>query len=503
MGTILQQRVPQQCPGRLCTERLCTERLCTERLCTERLCTGPGWRASSWSEHRPEADSSSTDQRRSQHLQETPPEEMIQKCVSRRMHRSTNRKSKHSSQVTPDSSSPVPPPSDHSQVRASVSLNKKKHSNPKHRRHTAAFPCHRALSDPSPDPAPRSALRDSGALRNDDSDTDLSESEMFSELPCGGPPPQLELRPEVISLKEPPLCSRNNNKSKFDFPDFLPPPFNSWSLNQLAYFYNMESRAASRPKPTGSLERYLERLLQLEWYQIKTWQDNNGPAHAEPLTVSHKSPASTSARLSTPKCILQCQRAFPLTILSMPSHCAYIVCTTRNSSCSCRSSGSQARPSRMSPTQEHRGLFSLPKRSYSESRAPLPNQTERPSGSASNQGHLKQMQAAGNLRSSVQAVHNRHTSNARDQGSMWKDHFPNHRAGCVRSGSVNRKSNSEWAHNSGEKRRGRSECRKGCERRGQHEVKPDAVNAIMDNLSATKSSAVNRPSRSKQVEFVT
>ncbi|XP_055016875.1 uncharacterized protein LOC129411077 [Boleophthalmus pectinirostris] len=488
MGSILQQRLPQQYPVRLCTE--------------------PGWKPTTGSDHRPEVDSYNTDtfllQRRPQHLQDTPTEQTIRTSLPRRMHRSTNRKSKYSSQVTSESPSPVPPTSDQSQVRASVTLYKKKHTNPTRRRHTAAFPCHQALSDSSPDPALRlSVLRESGAHRDDDSDTDLSESEKLSELPCGGPPPQLQLRPEVITLEEPPLCSRHKNKSKFEFPDFLPPPFNSWSLNQLAYFYNMEGRAASQPKPTGQLERYLERLMQLEWYQIKTWQDNNGTTHPEPLAASHKSLVSTSARLSTPKCILQCQRAFPLTILSsVTSHCAYIVCTTRNLSCSCRSSGNHARPSRMSPTQEKRGPSSLPKRSYSESRAPLLNQ--RLSSPVRNQGHLKQMQAAGNLRSSVHAVYNRQPSTARDQGPLWKDNFPNYRTGFVRSGSVNRKSNSERPHNSAEKRRGRSECRKGhAERRAQQEVKPDAVNAIMDNLSATKSTAVNRLSRSKQIEFIT
>uniref|UniRef100_A0A8C6T9Y1 Protein FAM217B n=1 Tax=Neogobius melanostomus TaxID=47308 RepID=A0A8C6T9Y1_9GOBI len=484
MGTILQQRVPQQCTGRRYRE--------------------PGWaKATTWSDQRPEVDSY-TDKllQKSQPPQTT--QENIQKSLNKRKQRSIkNRMSKHSSQIT-KSQPCVPPPTDQSPVLPTV-INKKKHMHSKSKRHTAAFPCHRSLSDSSPDPAPRlSALRESGDLRDDDSDTDISESETLSQLPCGGPPPQLDLRPDVITSEEPIPISRRKKQPKFDFPDFLPPPFNSWSLNQLAIFYNMDStRSASRSRPTGPLERYMERLLQLEWYQIQTLQDNCGTAHAEPLSSSHKALAATSARLSTPKCILQCQRAFPLTFLSSaPSHCAYIVCSSRNSSC-CRPSGCQARPARFSPTQERIVSTSQPKRSYSESRAPLLDCSRKLSNPVRSQGHLKQMQAAGNLRTPVQAV-NKLPSTAKDQGPMGKDHFEDYRTVRPRSGSEHRKTNTERQHNCTDTRRGRSECRKGrAERRAQQEIKPDAVTAIMANLPATKYCAVNRRARSKQVEFVT
>lgn len=483
MGTILQQRVPQQS-------------------CTGRLYKDPGWaKATSWSDHRPEVDSYTDKLLHRMKPQEHPQtaQENIQKPLPRRRHRSTNnRMSKHSPQV-PKSQCSVPPWTDLSQVQPTVSHNKKKYMRSKSKRHTAAFPCHRALSDSSPDPALRSK---SANFSSHDSDTDMSESEKLSRLPCGGPPPQLELRPEVITSEESTPMHRHKNKSKFDFPDFLPPPFNSWSLNQLAIFYNMEGRA-SRARPTGPLERYMERLLQLEWYQIQTWQDDSESAHAEPLSSSHKPVVSTSARLSTPKCILQCQRAFPLSFLSTaPSHCAYIVCSTRNSSC-CRPSGSHARPARFSPTQDRTGSSSLPKRSYSESRAPPLGCTRRLSSPVSSQGHLKQMQAAGNLRTSIQGV-NRLPSTTKDQAPMGKDHVTDCRTASTRSDSEHRKTNSERQHYCADKRRGRSECRKGrAERRAQQEIKPDAVTAIMDNLPATKYCAVNRRVRSKQVEFVT
>uniref|UniRef100_A0AAV2M317 Uncharacterized protein n=1 Tax=Knipowitschia caucasica TaxID=637954 RepID=A0AAV2M317_KNICA len=339
----------------------------------------------------------------------------------------------------------------------------------------------------TPDPAPR--LRQRPHFTDDDSDTDLSESEKGS-VPCG-PPPQLKLRPELIVPDQAP--SRKKNKSKFDFPDFLPPPFNSWSLHQLAYFYHMEGR--SRPRASGPLERYLERLIQLEWNQIKT-RDTNRTTHTEPLSSRQRSPGSSSARLSAPKCILQCQRAFPFTVLSPgPSHCSYVVCTTRNSSCSCRPSKSSPppehrrpsrsspppehrRPSRSSPLPEHRRSSVFSKRSHSEGRAllhrqrfqsPVQNPVQSP---VQGQGHLQQMQAAGNIRTSAQTYNHdhRHRSNATVQGQTE-----------VRSSSG---------------RRGRSESRG--ERRA---VKPDAVQAIMEQLAAAKSCALYRP-HTKQVAFV-
>lgn len=487
MGTILQQRGPSPCAGRLYRDL--------------------GWtKATSWSAHRPEVDriglnpnctNKSMRQRKSP---ERPgaTEENNQKLLPKRRHRSTNnRMSKHSSQVT-KSQSAAPTQTDQSQVQPTHS--KKKSMRSKNKRHTAAFPCYRTLSDSSPDPAPPlNRNTKSPSVCRQDSDTDLSESEKHSHQPCGGHPPHLELRPEMITSEESTPMSKHKHKCKFDFPDFLPPPFNSWSLSQLAIFYNMEGRA-SRPRPTGPLERYMERLLQLEWYQIQTWQEHSGTVHTEPLSNSHKPMVSTSARLSTPKCILQCQRAFPLSFLSTtPSHCAYIVCSSRNSSC-CRPSGSQAHPARFSPTQDRIGHSSMPKRSYSESRAPYAGCTRSP---VTSHGHLKQMQAAGNLRTSVQTV-NRLPTTAKDQGLMEKEDFTDCRTALTGNGSEHRKTHSERQQICAEKRRGRSECRKGrAERRAQQEIKPDAVTAIMANLPATKYGAVNRRGRSKQVEFVT
>lgn len=408
---------------------------------------------------------------------------------------------------------------------------KHKHTGFNGSRHTAAFPCHR-LSDS--DLLERSSLTlatECVSSHGEDSDTDLSESERLPESRSSCVPPQLELRPEVMDVED---CSslsyrnRAQGRGGFDFPDFLPPPFNSWSLSQLALFYNMEGHGAPRPRPVGPLERYLERLLQLEWHQIQTVQEESGrSAAAEVVSGCHRSPASASSRLSTPKCILQCQRAFPLTFLSsLASHsallsgCACTLCRIRYSTCgmsSCRSSHSYTHQSRLSPMLERsRGPASLPKRSYSESRVHSSDRGSQALRSISpirTNSHLRRMQASGNIRNPVQGATTGAQSTARECGdSAGKGDVLDRRAGGFRrrrSGSEQRRSGAERQQNGPEKRRSGSECRKGsAERRRaaefkEREIKPDAVTAIMNNLPGSKHSPVQRPNRPKQVEFVT
>lgn len=415
-----------------------------------------------------------------------------------------------------------------------------KHTSFKGSRHTPAFPCHR-LTDSSPDllrslsPPP-----EVGGLSDHvegDSDTDLSESERLPMSPSGHVPPQLELRPEVIEAED---CSsyscrpRGRGHDRFDFPDFLPPPFNSWSLSQLAVFYNMEGRGAPRPRPVGPLERYLDRLLQLEWHQIQTSQEESGKSGVSDVISScHRSPAAASSRLSSPKCILQCQRAFPLTFLSslanhsaLLSGCACTLCRSRYSTCStscCRSTHSHTRQSRLSPTLDRRGPLSLPKRSYSESRVHSSDrssavQTQRFSSPLRINSHLRRMQASGNIRNPVQGanmkphsyVTDAYVGNGRDPLGALGDVL-DYKTGGVRrrSGSEQRRGGVERQQGASEKRRSGSECRReGSERRRtaelkEREIKPDAVTAIMDNLPGSKNSAINKPNRTKQVEFIT
>ncbi|KAM4587385.1 uncharacterized protein PAE49_024391 isoform 2-T2 [Odontesthes bonariensis] len=274
-----------------------------------------------------------------------------------------------------------------------------------------------------------------GGLRScaqEESDTDLSECERLPVSSSSRGPPQLELRPEVI---EPEDCFshsyriRGQNHVGFDFPDFLPPPFNSWSLSQLAVFYNMEGRAAPRPRPVGPLERNLERLLQLEWHQIQTIQEESGKsAVPEIISSCHRSPAAASSRLSSPKCILQCQRAFPLTFLSsIASHstllsgCACTLCRIRYSTCRtsrCSSIHSYNHQSRLSPMLERsRGPTSLPKRSYSESRvhsSERNSRAQRFSSPVRTNSYLRRMQASGNIRNPIQGATIKTKSTVRD-----------------------------------------------------------------------------------------
>nr|XP_020473933.1 uncharacterized protein LOC109970600 isoform X2 [Monopterus albus] len=415
-----------------------------------------------------------------------------------------------------------------------------KHTAVRGSRHTPAFPCY-CLSDSSPHlldrHSPELKVGSLSAHGEGDSDTDLSESERLFVSPIQVLP-QLELRPEVIEAED---CSTRSHRPRaqghgsFDFPDFLPPPFNSWSLSQLAVFYNMEGRGAPRPRPVGPLEMYLERLLQLEWHQIQTVQEESGKSAVSDVLLScHRSTAAASSRLSSPKCILQCQRAFPLTFLSslishsaLLSSCACTLCRFRHSTCStacCRPTHSHTRQAGVSPVLERRGLVSLPKRSYSESRVHAPDrssafQVQMFSSPVRANSHLRRMQASGNIRNPVQGANTKPHYTARDSSfGIGRDcvgargNGLNYRKTGVfrrRSGSEQQGGGGERQQNGLEKRRSGSECRKGgTERRRtaefkEQEIKPDAVTAIMDNLPGSKYSPDNKPIKPKQVEFMT
>ncbi|KAM9391153.1 uncharacterized protein ACWYII_034077 [Salvelinus alpinus] len=241
-----------------------------------------------------------------------------------------------------------------------------------------------------------------------DIDTDLSESERLPLPSSPSSPHNLDLRPEVIFPRDfqPDLPGpRGHGPGQFSYPDFLPPPFNSWSLRQLAVFFHPEGRHPPRSRPAGmALDRYLEQLLLLEWLRIQTVQEESGSVSSVPTSryCSHHGAPSLHGRLSSPKCILQCQRAFPVTLLSSLSpsaplsgctqyHARYPPCTG-----TCRSHTSP----RLNPLSDHRGRVSLPKRSYSESR--VHSAEKACCGSpAMGIGHLKRMQAFGNIRSPV------------------------------------------------------------------------------------------------------
>ncbi|XP_062360727.1 protein FAM217B [Cinclus cinclus] len=139
----------------------------------------------------------------------------------------------------------------------------------------------------------------------DDSASDLSDSERIPIPPSPCTPPELILRAEEID----PVCLEHIpeigfKESEYYYPDFLPPPFNSWDLKQLAILVHVEGKTDFHPKPTGSLEKYIERLVQLEWLQMQTVQSEKGratktrPQTGPGPTRALKSPGKSKALLS-------------------------------------------------------------------------------------------------------------------------------------------------------------------------------------------------------------
>lgn len=269
--------------------------------------------------------------------------------------------------------------------------------------------------------------------KEDDSDSasDLSDSERLPVLPSPCTPPQLNLRAEVIDTMDlhphiPGPRTVDNRDIDYSYPDFLPPPFNTWSLRQLAIFLNTEGKRAPRPKPIGQLEKYLERLLQLEWHQIQTIQAESG-RHVVPIIRTRGQASSVLAnsnrqrphtapptRLSSPKSFRQGQRSF-FSSLGSPSssqvsrlvcpncHIRYPLCNG-----TCCSSYAYQRHSRLSPLLERKAPpANTQKRSSSETRASTSeNQATKknqhlvsPQAAKAHQNH---MQAAGNVRRASQ-----------------------------------------------------------------------------------------------------
>ncbi|XP_018593073.1 uncharacterized protein fam217ba isoform X2 [Scleropages formosus] len=263
-----------------------------------------------------------------------------------------------------------------------------------------------------------------------DSASDLSDSERLPVLPSPCTPPQLNLRAEVIDPIDLHPCFPGpwgqSCDSNYSYPDFLPPPFCTWSLRQLALFLNTEGRGAPRPKPVGNLEKYLERLLQLEWLQIQTIQAENSrpvgpgftnrPRYNQNLT-SHMAPGhlrnntTLPFHLRSPKSLRHCQQTSPFAFMSslgtpLPAHRSQSVCPSCHihhpfciGNCS---SYTYHRHSRLSPVLERKvKLGVLPKRSSSESRVHT-SKSQKPVSPLAGNNHLNHMQSAGNMRSPLQ-----------------------------------------------------------------------------------------------------
>ncbi|XP_004841038.2 protein FAM217B isoform X2 [Heterocephalus glaber] len=120
---------------------------------------------------------------------------------------------------------------------------------------------------------------------DEDSASDLSDSERMPIPPPPLTPPDLNLRAEEID----PIYfdlhpSQSHAKPEYCYPDFLPPPFSSWNLREMAVLLNTEYEA--EPRARGFLGKYINRLLQLEWLQIQTVQGEKGKgSKARPLAA--------------------------------------------------------------------------------------------------------------------------------------------------------------------------------------------------------------------------
>lgn len=136
-------------------------------------------------------------------------------------------------------------------------------------------------------PAGNKLLLDFQSLRlmkedsEEDSASDLSDSERVPVPPSPRSPPDLHLRAEEID----PVCfdldlqpGQGHARPEYCYPDFLPPPCNSWDLRDMAVLANTEPRPAPGPRAGGLLGKYVDRLVQLEWLQILTVQGERAKA---------------------------------------------------------------------------------------------------------------------------------------------------------------------------------------------------------------------------------
>uniref|UniRef100_A0A4X1UTB6 Family with sequence similarity 217 member B n=1 Tax=Sus scrofa TaxID=9823 RepID=A0A4X1UTB6_PIG len=135
-----------------------------------------------------------------------------------------------------------------------------------------------------------------GDADDSDSASDLSDSERVPVLPSPLTPPDLRLRAEEIDPAHEHLRpGQGPAKPDLRYPDFLPAPFNSWDLRDMAVLLHSERRAEAGPRAGGLLGRYIDRLVQLEWLQIQTIQCEKGKGpKARPPTAPGASGALKS-----------------------------------------------------------------------------------------------------------------------------------------------------------------------------------------------------------------
>lgn len=120
---------------------------------------------------------------------------------------------------------------------------------------------------------------------DEDSASDLSDSERVPIPPSPLAPPKLDLRAEEIQPGDFSQCVGHKGQD-FQYPDVLPPPYNSWNLRQVSMFVNNEGKTTLQSTASAPLERYVDRLLQLEWLQMQTVQsEKTKVGKSRPQTV--------------------------------------------------------------------------------------------------------------------------------------------------------------------------------------------------------------------------
>ena len=114
---------------------------------------------------------------------------------------------------------------------------------------------------------------------DEDSASDLSDSERVAIPPSHFTPPDLNLRAEEI---DPDSYNLHPDPSQAEaehcYPDFLPPPFSSWDLQDMAVVLNTVCRSEALPRATGFIGKFIDRVLQLEWLQLQTVQSEKARA---------------------------------------------------------------------------------------------------------------------------------------------------------------------------------------------------------------------------------
>ncbi|XP_020837154.1 protein FAM217B isoform X2 [Phascolarctos cinereus] len=149
---------------------------------------------------------------------------------------------------------------------------------------------------------------------DEDSASDLSDSERIPIPPSPFTPPELNLRAEEID----PVCfdlhtDQGSEQAEYYYPDFLPPPFNSWDLNNMASSASTEYKNELFPHTIEPLGKYIDRLVQLEWLQMQTVQN-------EKIKLVKARPQTAPVTLWTAKSPGK-SRLFPNTLSNrMPMH---------------------------------------------------------------------------------------------------------------------------------------------------------------------------------------